>query len=86
MTLHIEIENLLKAALQSTLNSLGNDSVESDNTFLEKTQDPIHGDFATSLPLKLCKQLKVSPIELARLLASNIPNTSILSKTPIFIP
>ena len=86
MTLHIEIENLLKAALQSTLNSLGNDSVESDNTFLEKTQDPIHGDFATSLPLKLCKQLKVSPIELARLLASNIPNTSILSKIEVAKP
>ena len=86
MTLHIEIENLLKAALQSTLNSLGNDSVESDNTFLEKTQDPIHGDFATSLPLKLCKQLKVSQIELARLLASNIPNTSILSKIEVAKP
>ena len=86
MTLHIEIENLLKAALQSTLNSLGNDSVESDNTFLEKTQYPTHGDFATSLPLKLCKQLKMSPIELARLIASNIANTSILSKIEVAKP
>ena len=53
MTIYTEIENLLKTALKSTVTGLGNESITSEDVFLERTQDLSHGDFATSLPLKI---------------------------------
>ena len=86
MSIHTEIENLLKTALQSTLNDLGSESVYTDNVFLERTQEQSHGDFATSLPLKICKQLKMAPMELGTLISSNIPKSSMLSKIEVAKP
>ena len=86
MTVYFEIDALLKIALQSTLGSLGKDLKGSENTFLERTQDQINGDFATSLPLKICKPLKLPPIELATRIASKIPKSPLISKIEVAKP
>ena len=86
MTIYTEIENLLKTALKSTVTGLGNESITSEDVFLERTQDLSHGDFATSLPLKICKKLKLAPMELGTLISSNIPKSSILSKIEVAKP
>ncbi|SVC15028.1 uncharacterized protein METZ01_LOCUS267882, partial [marine metagenome] len=69
--------------MKSTLNGLGNESITSNDVSLERTQDQSHGDFATSLPLKICKQLKMAPMEVGTLISSNIPKSSMLSKIEV---
>ena len=53
---------------------------------LERTRDPAHGDFATSIALKLAKAAKRKPRELAELLATNLPASALVERVEIAGP
>ena len=43
---------------------------------IERPQNPEHGDFATSLPLKLARPMRMNPLQIAECIASHLPNGS----------
>jgi arginyl-tRNA synthetase len=53
---------------------------------LERTRDPAHGDFATSIALKLAKAAKRKPRELAELLVKSLPASSLVDRVDIAGP
>jgi arginyl-tRNA synthetase len=53
---------------------------------LERTRDPAHGDFATSVALKLAKAAKRKPRELAELLVKSLPASSLVDRVEIAGP
>ena len=81
-----QIEQLLSAALNAlpagTLPSeLGTLVIE-----LERTRDAAHGDFATSLALKLAKPAKKNPRQLAQAIVDSLPRNEFVSKVEIAGP
>jgi len=53
---------------------------------LERTRDAAHGDFATSIALKLAKAAKRKPRELADLLVKNLPASALVERVEIAGP
>ena len=53
-------------------------NVEIGDTAVERPQNPGHGDYASSLPLKLAKPLKKNPMEIANVLAEYLKKDEIL--------
>ncbi len=53
---------------------------------LERTRDAAHGDFATSISLKLAKAAKRKPRELAELLVKNLPVSALVDRVEIAGP
>jgi arginyl-tRNA synthetase len=53
---------------------------------LERTRDPAHGDFATSVALKLAKAAKRKPRELAEMLVRSLPASSLVDRVEIAGP
>ncbi|MBF8266887.1 MAG: Arginyl-tRNA synthetase [Dehalococcoidia bacterium] len=47
---------------------------------VEHPQSPEHGDFATSLPLRLARSLRMNPLEIARRLAPLIPPAEVVER------
>ena len=48
-------------------------SVEVEDIAVERPQNPEHGDFATSLPLKLARPMRMNPLQIAERLAARLP-------------
>lgn len=67
------ISDLLDQALQEARNSEFLPPGTAVDVSVEHPQSPEHGDFATSLPLKLARSLRMSPIEIAQRIAPLIP-------------
>jgi arginyl-tRNA synthetase len=53
---------------------------------LERTRDPAHGDFATSVALKLAKAAKRKPRDLAELLVKSLPASNLVERVEIAGP
>ena len=53
---------------------------------IERPQNTDHGDFATSLPLKLASDMKMSPMVIAEILSRHLPNESIISASQVAPP
>ena len=51
---------------------------------LERTRDPAHGDFATSVALKLAKAAKRKPRELAELLVRSLPASGLVDRVDAY--
>ena len=49
-------------------------SVEVEDIAIERPQNVEHGDFATSLPLKLARPMRMNPLQIAERLAAHLPN------------
>ena len=61
-------------------------NVEIDDTAVERPQNPEHGDYASSLPLKLAKPLKKNPMEIANVLAEYLKRDEILDDVVVATP
>ena len=61
-------------------NLLGQDLIERPNKASE------HGDFSSSIPLKIARHLKMNPIDIAEAVANNLPVTYPVSKIRIVPP
>ncbi len=53
---------------------------------VERPQNPEHGNFACSLPMKLARQFKMPPTDIARIISNHMPRTDIISNTQIAPP
>ena len=63
-------------------------NIEKDNIIIEIPKQKENGDFASNIALKLCKELKVNPLELANKITNNIEDElidEILVAAPGFI-
>ena len=67
------ISDLLDQALQEARDSEFLPPGTAVDVSLEHPQSAEHGDFATSLPLKLARSLRMSPIEIAQRIAPLVP-------------
>ena len=61
-----DIEQLLHAALARLKGDLLPADVALDNLGIERTRDPANGDFASNIAMKLAKQARKPPRELAQ--------------------
>ena len=59
---------------------------EIGDTAVERPQNPEHGDYASSLPLKLAKPLKKNPMEIANVLAEYLKKDEILDDVVVASP
>ena len=67
------ISDLLDQALREARNTEFLPPGTAVDVSVEHPQSPEHGDFATSLPLKLARSLRMSPIEIAQRITPLIP-------------
>ena len=63
-----------------------NATLELGDTAVERPQNPGHGDYASSLPLKLAKPLKKNPMEIANVLAEYLKKDEILDDVVVANP
>ena len=59
---------------------------EISDAAVERPQNPEHGDYASSLPLKLAKPLKKNPMEIANILAQYLKKDEILDDVVVAKP
>ncbi len=79
-----QIAQLVEQALHALpAEALGSSSVPVE---LERTRDPAHGDFATSVALRLAKAARRKPRELAELLAGVFPPSPLVARVEIAGP
>ena len=73
MTLRTEISGLLKTALAEAQSRSLLPAAETDDMSVERPQNPEHGDFSSSLPLKLARPMRKNPFAIAEALAPLVP-------------
>ena len=66
------ISRLIESALENAVREGRLPAAPFDDLFIERPQDPSHGDFASSVPLKLARLMGVSPLQIAEILVSFI--------------
>ena len=53
---------------------------------IERPQNTHHGDFASSLPLKLAREMKMSPMAIGKILSKYIPEQGIIGESQLAPP
>ena len=53
---------------------------------IERPQNTQHGDFASSLPLKLAREMKMSPMAIGKILSKHIPEQGIIGESQLAPP
>ena len=76
MIVRDQIAELVRQALDSAQASDALPRVDIDDIAVERPQNSEHGDFATSLPLKLARPMRMNPLHIAERIADNLPNGS----------
>ena len=82
---HLIIE-LLEKALEEAQKQDILPSSSSIDLSVEHPQSPEHGDFASSLPLKLARSLRMNPMEIAQRLAPLIRPTDAVDRVWVEAP
>jgi arginyl-tRNA synthetase len=60
----LDIETKIKTAVQEALKTLGAE-VELNNIVIERSKDPTHGDYATTVAMQMARQLHKAPRQIA---------------------
>ena len=81
----IVIRDLLKA-FDSAIEKGDLPRTNISDAAIERPQNTDHGDFATSLPLKLASDMKMSPMVIAEILSRHLPKESIISESHVAPP
>ena len=74
VTVREQIAELVRQAIDSAQASDALPKVEVEDIAVERPQNAEHGDFATSLPLKLARPMRMNPLQIAERLAAHLPN------------
>ncbi|MBI4307182.1 MAG: arginine--tRNA ligase [Chloroflexi bacterium] len=61
-------------------------SVALPDVLIERPQNPEHGDYATSLPLKMARSARTSPLNIAQALASSLPASEEVAEARVAPP
>ena len=72
------IAQLVRQALTDAQTADALPSVAVDEVAIERPQNPEHGDFASSLPLKLARPMRMNPLQIAERIAERIPHDGLL--------
>ena len=72
------IAHLVRQALTEAQTADALPSVAVDEVAIERPQNPEHGDFASSLPLKLARPMRMNPLQIAERIAERIPHDGLL--------
>ena len=80
MTIQQDIAELVERALEEAQGDRVLPSSPSDEVQIERPQNPEHGDFACSLPLKLARPMRMSPMAIAEAVAARISVNEALEK------
>ena len=84
------IPEILSASIQKAFEEAQQDNLipaaEIGDIAVERPQNPEHGDYASSLPLKLAKPLKKNPIEIANVLAKYLKKDGLLEDVVVANP
>jgi arginyl-tRNA synthetase len=67
-----EIESLIAQAAESARKDGELPEVAVPDVLLERPQRPEHGDYASSMPLRLARSARMAPLELAKLIAGRV--------------
>ena len=86
MTIKDDIENLVRNALAEAQKSDLLPSVKVGDISIDRPQQAGHGDFASSLPLKLAKPMRMNPMLIAEKIESLIPTEGIVESVSIAAP
>lgn len=77
----------LKAINNAITNKAFSFELDSDfNPGLERPKDDSHGDFACTVAMRLSKQLKMAPRDIAQIIVENFPDNSLVNKIEIAGP
>ena len=76
MIVREQIAELVKNALIAAQEADELPTVEVEDIAVERPQNLEHGDFATSLPLKLARPMRMNPLQIAERLAAHLPNSA----------
>jgi len=84
-----EIEKLIAEAIRAAQEAGEIPAAGAPEPLVERPQRPEHGDYASSLPLRLARTAGMNPLELARVIAGRVPTgraiTSVDTAPPGFI-
>ena len=80
MTIRGQIGLLLKSALEAAQRRQVLPPAAPDDLSIERPQDLEHGDFASSIPLKLARPMRMSPMAIAERLVPLIPDDEVLAR------
>ncbi len=80
MTIREQITQLVTRAFEDAQHSGLLPSASLDDVTVERPQNPEHGDFACSLPMKLARPMRMNPMDIAEKLVSLIPVEGALSE------
>ncbi len=80
MTIKSDIAELLRKAVAEAISRDLLPDTDSDDAAVEQPQSPEHGDFASSLPLKLARPMRMDPMTIAETVAGLIPVEGFLGK------
>lgn len=80
----MEIKEILKENIKNALSQLGV-NLECDQIVVETSKDPAHGDFATNIALKMAREFKKSPVDVAKLIIEKM-DLSIIDKVEVAGP
>ena len=80
------IAQITQQALTTAQREQALPDVPIDDIPIERPQNPDHGDFATSLPLKLARPMRMSPLRIADAIATRIPPGDLLANATVAPP
>ena len=80
MTISGTLEGMVRRALEEAQKEGRLPSVAVEEVAVERPQNPEHGDFACSLPLKLARVMRMAPTAISAELASSIPSGPLLER------
>src|SRR5439155_7360019 len=69
-----EIEKLITEAIRAAQEAGEIPAAGAPDPLLERPQRPEHGDYASSLPLRLARTAGINPLDLARVIAGRVPS------------
>ncbi|MEX1255206.1 MAG: arginine--tRNA ligase [Dehalococcoidia bacterium] len=81
-----EIALLVDEAVQRARDAGALPGVAMPETVIERPQRPEHGDYATSLPLRLARAARANPMELGQRLAGHVPASDAVDRVEVAPP
>ncbi|MCH8062863.1 MAG: arginine--tRNA ligase [Chloroflexi bacterium] len=81
-----EISQIVKKALSEAQRTEILPQADVDEIAIERPQNPGHGDFACSLPMKLARPMRMNPLSIAEKIASFIPAEGLLGGVEVAAP
>jgi arginyl-tRNA synthetase len=86
MSISTEIAELVEAAAKSAQKAGEIPPVALDDLSIERPARPEHGDYASSLPLRLARAARQSPVALAEIIAKHMPEYQAIGEVSVAPP